>query len=239
VGWITRTLGRRGLYVASLIGAAVLAGALVTASRLGSSHGETEPARVSSPVEAASSMLDAVPQQGLALGRPDAPVTLVEYADLQCPYCATWSRQALPALVDEYVRPGKLRIVFRGLAFIGRDSETALRAALAASHQDRLWHVVERLYRQQGGENAGWVAGAVDGLGSGIPGLDVDRLRAESGSPAVTHHIADAARRAQLAGIPGTPAFEVGATGGRMRRLEIGSLDAAAMRPSIDALLTG
>ena len=50
------------------------------------------------------------------LGSPDAPVTLVEYADLQCPFCAEWARGTFPAIVDEYVRPGQVRIEFRGLA---------------------------------------------------------------------------------------------------------------------------
>ena len=73
----------------------------------------------------------ASPRTGTAIGSPDAPVTLVEFADLQCPFCAQWATDAFPDLVEEYVRPGRLRIEFRGLAFIGPDSEKALRAALS------------------------------------------------------------------------------------------------------------
>ena len=82
-------------------------------------------------------LLRGIPQQGTALGSPDAPVTLVEYADLQCPYCAQWARDAFPELVRDYVRTGRVRIVFRGLAFLGPDSDAALRAALAAGQQRR------------------------------------------------------------------------------------------------------
>jgi protein-disulfide isomerase len=60
----------------------------------------------------------------------------------------------LPVLIHDYVREGKLRIVFRGLTFIGPDSEKALRAALAAGEQNRLWHVVDLFYRHQGPENS-------------------------------------------------------------------------------------
>ena len=74
-------------------------------------------------------MLDGIPQDGIALGEPDAPVTLVEYADLQCPFCAEWALQTFPELVADYVRDGRLRIEFRGLTFIGPESEDALRAA--------------------------------------------------------------------------------------------------------------
>ena len=88
------------------------------------------------------------------LGNPDAPVTLVEYVDLQCPYCAEWAVRTFPVLVSDYVRTGKLRIVFHGLAFIGPDSDTALRTALAAGREDRLWDVVAGFYVRQGAENA-------------------------------------------------------------------------------------
>ena len=60
-----------------------------------------------------------IPQAGVVLGDPNAPVTLVEWADLQCPFCREWSTAAFPALVHDYVRTGKLQIVFRGLAFLG------------------------------------------------------------------------------------------------------------------------
>ena len=62
-------------------------------------------------------------------------------------------------LLQEYVQSGKLRIVFRGLAFIGSDSDKALRTAIAAGEDDHLWDVVHGLYAGQGVENAGWVTG--------------------------------------------------------------------------------
>ncbi len=102
-------------------------------------------------------MLAGIPQQGAVLGDPKAPVTLVEYADFQCPYCAQWSHGAFPTLVERYVRPGNVRIVFRGLAFLGPDSDRALRTAVAAGRENRLWNVVEALYHRQGHENSGWV----------------------------------------------------------------------------------
>jgi protein-disulfide isomerase len=141
---------RSGLLVASVAVAGILAAGLIVASVVGARSGGT-PAVASAGADAA--LLRGIPQDGAALGSPDAPVTLVEYADLQCPYCAQWSQTAFPELVRGYVRTGQLRMVFRGLAFVGPDSETAVRTAVAAGEQDRLWDVVRLLYANQGAEN--------------------------------------------------------------------------------------
>src|SRR5207248_5606750 len=145
-------------------------------------HHAVRPAAAAAPAD----LLDGIPQRGLDLGDPDAPVTLVEYADLQCPYCAYWSRTTFPVLVRDYVRPGKVKLVFRGLAFLGPDSREALQVALAASAQNRLWDMVERLYAVQGPENSGWVdERLLRAIGESVPGLDVERMLAESSSEAV------------------------------------------------------
>ena len=109
------------------------------------------------------------------LGDTDAPVTLVEYVDLQCPYCAEWAVRTFPVLVSDYVRTGKLRIVFHGLAFIGPDSDTALRTALAAGREDRLWDVVAGFYARQGAEN-GWITDELVDDVVAEAGLDAGRL---------------------------------------------------------------
>src|SRR3954468_8982064 len=48
-----------------------------------------------------------IPQNGLVLGNPKAPVTFVEFADLKCPICRDYTLSAFPTLVDKYVRTGK------------------------------------------------------------------------------------------------------------------------------------
>jgi protein-disulfide isomerase len=158
-------------------------------------------------------------------------VTLVEYADLQCPYCAEWAHWTLPVLVDEYVRPGKLRIVFRGLAFIGLDSERALRAALAASRRNRLWDVVHALYHRQGAENSGWVTELM------LEEIAGPRALAESNGPSVDRLLEQGRGAAQVAGISGTPAFQIGRTGEALQHVHLESLEPQGLRPAIEATL--
>src|SRR5262245_8586421 len=222
----------------ALVGAiaGLLAAGLVAASLVGVRAGESAPTPGSD--SAAMPLLNGIPQQGAALGRPDAPVTLVEFADLQCPYCAAWADGAFAELVRDYVRPGKARIVFAGLAFIGPDSETGLRFAFAAGRQGKLWQAVHLLYARQGTENSGWVTDdLLREIGASIPGLDVERALRESSSPEVDRRIASARELATRLDVRGTPSFAAGRTGSTLRPVAVSSLDANAVRPALDSLL--
>jgi protein-disulfide isomerase len=217
----------------------VIAAALVAASLLGSTSTQGEPpasqARAAAPVER-DPMFRGIPQDGIALGSPKAPVTLVEYADLQCPYCAQWARDAFPTIVEQYVRSGHVRVVFRGLAFLGPQSDTALRAALAAGEQDRLWDVVHGLFVQQGAENSGWVTDGV--LRSfGGTGVDAQRMLDSTQSPWVERQLAAASSAAERAGLQGTPFFQAGRTGDALTPLQVSALDADTFRRELDRLL--
>ncbi len=154
--------------------------------------------------------LAGIPQHGSVLGAPRAKVTLIEYADLQCPACRSYTLNVFPAIVDEFVRTGKVKTEFRGFPFIGSDSLKAQRFVLAAGMQDRLWQLQEALYRNQGGENAGWVTDdLLRELAGETPGLDVAKLFADAESNEVASTAEASFTEAQAAGIPGTPTFFV------------------------------
>lgn len=218
--------------VATLVAAVLVGVSLMSGSEKSAAP---EPLTVLDSTET-TQLLKGIAQQGNALGRPDAPVTLAEYSDLQCPYCAAWTQQALPDLVREYVRTGKVRMEFRGLAFLGPESDTGLRAALAAGEQGKLWHVVDLLFRNQGPENSGWLTDdTLRQVGASVEGLDTQLMLDRR--PAMTPKMQAAQAAATASGINGTPSFEVGPTGGQLQRVQITSLDAAALRPAIESLL--
>ena len=101
-------------------------------------------------------LLAGIPQEGLVLGDPKAPVELVEYGDLQCPACKGYAEEILPPIIEAQVKKGDVKIDFRNLTIIGEQSISAGAAALAAGKQGRGWNYIELFYRNQGEENSGY-----------------------------------------------------------------------------------
>jgi hypothetical protein len=222
-----RNARRRRQLLLSVGAAVVIAGVLIGISLARGGSGSAKFTGLKGKA-AVIARFKGIPQQGLALGNPKAPVTVEEFADFQCPYCGEWARGALPVLVRKYVLPGKLRIVFRGQDFLDQnfgtsDSERLLRLALAAARQNRLWQVVDLIYTNQGSEGSHWGSEAlIRAVANAVPGLDAARALSERDSTWVSDQISAAATRFQSTppnptdGNRGTPTFLVGRTGAHM-----------------------
>jgi predicted DsbA family dithiol-disulfide isomerase len=185
-----------------------------------------------------------IPQQGLALGSPSAPVTVEIFADPQCPYCGDFSRDVLPSVVTKYVRTGKVRLLFQGQAFVGPDSERALRLIVAAMRQNKLWQVADLLYANQGAENAGWVSEPLlRAIAAAVPGLNAKRVLADRQSSWVTQQMARSQARWQQTpldsqGSHHTPYFMMGRTGSKLQPFDPPPpVDFAEFRAAVDGLL--
>ena len=161
-----------------------------------------------------SGLFAGIPQRGVELGDPRAEVTVTEFADLQCPYCGESAREDLPAVVSRFVRPGRVRLVFRSLAFIGPDSERGARVVTAAGLQNRLWQMVDLVYRNQGEENSGWLSDAYLRRVAAAAGVDARRALAERASVAVNAQLDEARRAGKAVGVESTPTYVI-ARGGR------------------------
>jgi protein-disulfide isomerase len=218
------------LAFAVAIGAAV---ALVALALLLRNDSSTPPPSATPVVD-----LTGIPQRGAVLGSPNARVTLIEYADPQCPACRAYTANFFPTVVDAYVRPGKLDTEFRGFPFIGSDSVKGYRFLLAAAEQNKLWNLQEAMYRNQGGENSGWVTDdLIRQLASQIPGLDVERLFADAGSAVVVQEADGAEAKAQAAGIQGTPTLLVKIGDQDPYMIQVATVE--QLRAALDDALTG
>jgi protein-disulfide isomerase len=83
---------------------------------------------------------------GPSKGGPDAPVTMVYFTDFQCGYCRKFVNETLPRIDEHYIRPGKVRLVFRHLAILGDASVQAARASACAFDQGKFWEYHDVLF---------------------------------------------------------------------------------------------
>lgn len=98
------------------------------------------------------------------LGNPNAPVTIVEFADFQCPYCGKLFKETSPKIIENYVKTGKVKFVYKHFAFLGEESTWAAEASECAGDQGKFWdyhdflfsHIWDNYYALgKPGENAG------------------------------------------------------------------------------------
>lgn len=181
--------------------AIAVAGLLVVLSLLGGGGGQE--------------MLGDIPQDGTTLGREDAPVTIQLYEDFQCPACGQFARETLPEVVERHVEPGNVKLVSETLAFLGPDSVSTARAALAAGEQDRYWHYAVLLFDNQGAENSGYATEEfLTNLAEETEGLNVARWRQARSTLSVEEELRAVKGRANEDGIDSTPSLVVSGPGG-------------------------
>ena len=183
-------------------------------------------------------LLGELPQKGFVLGKPNAPLTMVEFNDMQCPVCREYDRAVFPTLIDKYVRTGKMKMEMRLQSFIGPDSVKGGKTVAAAAKQDKAWLYEHLFYVNQGQENSGYVTDDfLRSLGLAIPGLDVGRLMREKDTPEAQAVLDQGKKEFEAAGFTGTPSFLVGPSGGTLKPLKYTQLDPAQFTKQIDAAL--
>jgi protein-disulfide isomerase len=229
---------RRTQILAIAAFAAVVLVVLIVVNVSGSDDGSGGEGGIETSAAEAIALFEGIPQSGTVLGDPEAPATLTEFADLQCPFCAEFATEALPAVVEDFVRPGELALDFQALTFIGPDSEEAARMAEAAGLQDQLWQFVDVFYANQRTENSGYVDdGFLTEIGSALPDLDVEAALADRDSPDVDATLAAARKLADQLGVDSTPSFVLTPKGGEPRLLEVASLEPEEFTAALEAVL--
>lgn len=183
--------------------------------------------------------LDSIPQSGMTIGLDNAPVTVVEYADFQCPFCANFALKIEPDLITKYVATGQVRIEFQPMPILSslplddptNESVRAAEAGYCAADQGKFWDFYSLLFSKQTGENVGnftltnLAAYAHEG------GLDVTTFTTCMNNRTHLQEVVNSRQKGADTGVSGTPTFLVNGT----RILGYGGLEAAIQ----DALNAG
>jgi protein-disulfide isomerase len=141
-------------------------------------------------------------------GRPDAPVTAVEFSDYQCPYCGRFFSDVLPAVERELIATGKLKLVYRDYPLPSHaHARGAAYAAGCAAQQGKFWAMHDWLFAHTTELDAAALKKA--GVEVGLDGAAYEAcLQAEGPKADVDRDVRDGVK----AGLRGTPSFVVGRT---------------------------
>jgi protein-disulfide isomerase len=230
---------RRVLLIAAAVGgAAILAVVLIVIASNGSSKkAATTVSTTTSGASTPKTLFAGIPQSGDTVGKPAAPATMLVFEDPQCPYCQQWNLDTLPTVVDQFVRTGKLKLTYRGIAIIGPNSVKGLRAVFAAGQQDKLWNFSDAMYEMQGEENSGWITNEAILSAAKASGANGQAILAASPSKAVTAQLAQADDEARTYQVQGTPTFVLEQPPALPQQLNVASLEPGPFTAELQAAL--
>lgn len=171
------------------------------------------------------------PLPEFSIGSQDAPVTIIKYASLTCPFCRRFQAEVFPVLKRDYIDRGKVRFIIREFP-IGKSSGMAT-IALRCAPMDRYLELYGRYLSTQ----AQWVSQEVRiepilkvAQGVGMTAAQFDSCRQNQGMIGALNQVKD---RGRELGVIGTPNFFING------RLVKKTLDLAELRAIIDPLISG
>lgn len=172
-------------------------------------------------------------EQDYAKGDPNAPVTIIEYSDFQCPFCRRFFQNTLAQLEENYVKTGKVRFVYKHfpLESIHPEARAAALAAECAGEQGRFWEFHDKIFENQEalGEDS-YKAWAAD------LGLDEDAFAACLKEKRYNDKVDADFAQGRRVGVTGTPSFLIGPSDGQGTLL-VGAQPFSAFQGVLDNLL--
>ena len=174
------------------------------------------------------------------LGSPSARITIIEFGDLQCPFCKRFAKETEPQINQTYIQTGKVNMVFVHFTKLGPDSITAAVAAQCINDQGKFWNLYDILYKNQGAEDSGWAdKDNLKKFALQIPGLNQQKFNTclDSGQNVLLVQN-DLAFAASLK-VPETPAFIIEKSDGSNPEYLPGAFPFPAFQALINKELTG
>ena len=91
------------------------------------------------------------------MGESNAPITILEWGDYQCTFCYKFHQNTLDTIHEDFIKTGKVKLVFKDFPLNGPDSFLAAEASYCAQDQKKYWQYHDELYNNWGGERTGWI----------------------------------------------------------------------------------
>jgi len=143
------------------------------------------------------------------LGNPNAPITMVEFGDYQCTFCSKFFHETENSIITNYIKTGKVKILFKDYIILGQDSINAANAAHCANDQKLFWEYHSMLYNNWAGENTGWADLAHLHEFANTLGLDMDVFSTCMSDLKWNELVNLSSKDGQKLGVSGTPTFFV------------------------------
>ncbi|NQV39994.1 MAG: DsbA family protein [Nitrosopumilus sp.] len=141
------------------------------------------------------------------MGSSNAPITIIEFGDYQCPNCKKWFLNTKPDIVINYIDTGKVNLVFIDIAFLGKDSVPASIATYCAEEQGTYWDYHGFLYSNQLSIDSGWAnSDSLKGYANNL-GLNMDMFVSCLDSEKYQKRVQFNTNEAERNGVTGTPTF--------------------------------
>ena len=148
------------------------------------------------------------------IGNPDAPITIVEFSDFQCPFCARFHTQTLPSILENYIEQGKVKLVFRDFPIqsIHPNALPASVAAECANDQNKFREMHDMLFEKQNDWNKLETADALSMFSQYASTMQLDQKIFDSCLTSGKHisEIQKDLDDGRNYGVSGTPGFFVG-----------------------------
>ena len=171
----------------------------------------------------ANALFNGIPQTGLVLGKPTAPVEMEMFIDVQCPFCQDYEVNNLPTVVKDDIKSGKVQLHLQPWAFIGGAGSQSFSGRLgliAASFQNKGYEYAKVLYDNQGTEDTGWLTGRQMALiAASVNGLNLKKWQQSANGSAVKQIASTVDRLAAKAKVQGTPTVLVGCAGNTLQNV--------------------
>jgi len=148
-----------------------------------------------------------------AAGNPDAPIRIDEYSDFQCPFCAYFTRDTEPQLMETLVADGTVYFVYNSFGeFIGSESGSTANAAYCAGDQEKFWEMHDIIFANQAGENQGAFADRRLVAFAEKLGLDMNKFNSCFNANDHKDLILQDGKDGIAAGVKATPSFVISYT---------------------------